>query len=176
MYAAIRCYRIDPNRTSEVIEHILENFVPLLRQTHGLIAYCVVDRENGQFATITICANQEGVEKANRMAMEWIRHFLASRLISGEQPPDFSVNAEEIFQGPLYEGLSEPAYKQALRLLSVAEVGELLGMGRSWVYQQIRSGNIPSVQVGGSVKVRQKDLEQYIHEHLRSDGGEKPSS
>ena len=108
--------------------------------------------------------------------MEWIRHFLASRLISGEDLPDYSVNAEEIFQGPLYEGLSEPAYKQALRLLSVAEVGELLGMGRSWVYQQIRSGDIPSVQVGGSVKVRQKDLEQYIHEHLRSNGGEKLSS
>src|SRR5919199_767400 len=170
MYAAIRHYRIDPDRTSEVIEHILENFVPLLRQTNGLSAYYVLDRENGQFATISICANQEGVEKANRMAMEWIRQFLAARIIGEEGPPDFLVKAEEIFQGPLYEGIKEPTYRQTLRLLSVQEVGELLGMGRSWVYQQIRSGDIPSVQVGGSVKVRQQDLEQYIQEHLRSNG------
>src|SRR5919202_4309591 len=115
MYAAIRCYRIDPDQTSEVIEHILENFVPLLRQTHGLSAYYVVDRENGQFATITICSDQEGVEKANRMAMEWIRQFLASRILSEEEPPDFSLKGEEIFQGPLYEGLSEPAHKQSLQ-------------------------------------------------------------
>jgi len=32
-------------------------------------------------------------------------------------------------------------------LLSVQQVGELLGMGRSWVYQQIKRGEIPSVQL-----------------------------
>jgi hypothetical protein len=35
------------------------------------------------------------------------------------------------FQGELYEGVSEPTYKRSLQLLSVPEVGELLGMGRS---------------------------------------------
>jgi excisionase family DNA binding protein len=168
MYAAIRRYRIDPDRTSEVIEHILENFVPLLRQTNGLSAYYVLDRENGQFATITICANQEEVEKANRMAMEWIRQFLAARIIGEEGPPDFLVKAEEIFQGPLYEGIKEPTYRQTLQLLSVPEVGELLGMGRAWVYQQIRSRELPSVHLGGSVKVKRKDLEEYIQRRRRS--------
>jgi excisionase family DNA binding protein len=134
----------------------------------------VLDRENGQFATITICSNQEGVEQANRMAVQWIRQFLASRIMSGKGEPRFFVDVEEVFQGPLYEGISEPTYRQTLRLLSVQEVGELLGMGRSWVYQQIRSGDIPSVQVGGSVKVRQQDLEEYIKEHLRSN--EKPEA
>ena len=172
MYAAIRCYQIDPERSSVVLEHILENFVPLIRQTQGLIAYYVVDREDGQFATITICADQEGVEKANRMAMEWIRQFLASKIISEEELPDFSVKAEEIFQGPLYEGVSEPAYRQSLQLLSVQEVGELLGMGRSWVYHQIRSGQMPSIHLGGSVKVSREDLEEYIHKHRRSSSNE----
>jgi excisionase family DNA binding protein len=176
MYAAIRHYQIDPARTSEVIEHVLENFVPLVRQTHGLSAYYVLDRENGQFATITICSNQEAVEKANRMAMEWIRQFLASRIMGEEELPDFSLKAEEVFQGPLYEGLSEPAYRQRLQLLSVAEVGELLGMGRSWVYQQIRSGDLASIHLGGSVKVRVEDLEEYIQKHRRFKGSEKNSS
>jgi hypothetical protein len=78
MYAPLRHYRIDPDRTSEVIEHILENFVPLVRQTHGLTAYYVLDRENGQFATVTICANQEGVEKVNRMSQKQRSSILLS--------------------------------------------------------------------------------------------------
>jgi excisionase family DNA binding protein len=40
-------------------------------------------------------------------------------------------------------------------------------MGRSWVYQQIRSGEIPSVQLGGSVKVKREDLEEYINSNRR---------
>jgi excisionase family DNA binding protein len=58
-------------------------------------------------------------------------------------------------------------HKRSLQLLSVSEVGELLGMGRSWVYQQIKSGEIPSVQLRGSVKVKREDLEEYIQRHRR---------
>ena len=58
-------------------------------------------------------------------------------------------------------------YKRSLQLLSVSEVGELLGMGRSWVYNQIKSGEMPSVQLGGSVKVRREDLEEYIQNPRR---------
>ena len=78
------------------------------------------------------------------------------------------VRGEEVFQGTLYEGVSEPIYKKSLQLLSVQEVSELLGIGRSWVYQQIRSGEMPSVHLGGSVKVKREDLEQYIEKHRRS--------
>src|SRR3954464_8713359 len=49
------------------------------------------------------------------------------------------------------------------RLLSVQEVSEQLGMGRSWVYQQIKSGEIPSVQLGSIIKVKSEDLEEYIN-------------
>jgi excisionase family DNA binding protein len=52
-------------------------------------------------------------------------------------------------------------------LLSVQEVSEQLGMGRSWVYNQIRSGELPSVQLGGTVKIMREDLEQYIQRHHR---------
>jgi len=51
------------------------------------------------------------------------------------------------------------------RLLSVQEVCEQLGMGRSWVYNQIRSGELPSVQLGGTVKIKHEDLEEYIQRH-----------
>ena len=172
MFAAIRRYQIDSDRTSAAIEHILENFVPLIRQTPGLHTYHVIDGGNGALATITVCENQFAIETTNTMATEWIRQYLAARLISEQGTPNVSVRGEEVFQGNLYEGVSEPPYKQSLRLLSVQEVGELLDMGRSWVYQQIRSGEMPSVQLKGAVKVRQQDLQEYVEKRTRWQQGE----
>jgi len=168
MYAAIRRYQIDPDRTSAVIEHILDNFVPLIRQTSGLLTYHVIDGGNGTVATLTVCEDQSAIEATNQMATEWIRQYLASRIVSEQGAPNISVRSEEIFQGELYEGVSEPTYKRSLQLLSVPEVGELLGMGRSWVYQQISRGQMPRVSLGGSVKVKREDLEEYIEQHRHS--------
>ncbi len=167
MYAAIRRYQIDHDRTPAAIEHILNNFVPLIRQTPGLHAYHVLDGGNGALATITVCETQSALETTNTMAIEGLRQYLASRIMSEQGAPDLYVRTEEIFQGTLYEGVSEPTYKRSLQLLSVPEVGELLGMGRSWVYQQIRSGEMPSVHLGGSVKVKREDLEEYIQSRRR---------
>ena len=47
-------------------------------------------------------------------------------------------------------------------LLSIAEVCEELGMGKSWVYKRIQSGEIPSVKLGHNIKVRREDLEGYL--------------
>ena len=80
-------------------------------------------------------------------------------------------------QGILHEEVSEPVYKRGLQVLSVAEVAGLLGMGRSWVYEQIKRGEMPGVHLGGSVKVRREDLEAYIEARRRqaSAGGETPA-
>jgi excisionase family DNA binding protein len=50
-------------------------------------------------------------------------------------------------------------------LLSVEEVCEELGMGRTWVYRRLRSGEIPSVKLGRTIKVRRDELEEYLHRH-----------
>jgi excisionase family DNA binding protein len=168
MYAAIRRYQIDQDRTSAAIEHILTTFLPLIRQTPGLHTYHVIDGGNGALATLTVCESQSAIETTNTMATEWMRQYLASRIISEQGTPNLLVRGEEVYQGTLYEGVSEPIYKKSLQLLSVQEVSELLGIGRSWVYQQIRSAEMPSVHLGGSVKVKRDDLEQYIEEHRRS--------
>ncbi len=47
-------------------------------------------------------------------------------------------------------------------LLSVPQVARELNVGRSWVYQQIKAGQIPSVQLGGNVRVAREDLDDYI--------------
>ncbi len=50
----------------------------------------------------------------------------------------------------------------ALDLLSIPEVCQGLGMGKSWVYQRLRSGEIPSLKLGKIIKVRREDLEEYL--------------
>ena len=37
-----------------------------------------------------------------------------------------------------------------------------LGMGKSWVYRRLRSGEIPSVTLGRLIKVRREELEEYL--------------
>ncbi len=47
-------------------------------------------------------------------------------------------------------------------LLSIPEVCHSLGMGKSWVYRRVKSGEIPSVKLGRSIKVKREDLEEYL--------------
>jgi excisionase family DNA binding protein len=40
-------------------------------------------------------------------------------------------------------------------------------MGKSWVYRKIRSGDIPSVKLGGAIKVSRADLDGYVKNNRR---------
>jgi excisionase family DNA binding protein len=53
---------------------------------------------------------------------------------------------------------------KGLELLSISEVCQELGMGKSWVYKKIKSGDIPSVKLGRTIKVPRRDLEEYLKE------------
>ena len=166
MHAAIRRYKVNPEVAPEVIEDIMEGFVPLIKQSRGLLAYYVLDEEDGAFSTVSIFEEREQLEKANGVAAEWMKQFIASRIVTRESMDDFSLQVDKTSQGILYQGVSEPL-TQSIHLLSIPEVSEVLGMGRSWVYQQIRHGQMPSVHLGSSIKVRQEDLQEYIKKHLR---------
>ena|SRR5919112_4395080 len=57
-----------------------------------------------------------------------------------------------------------PQSRRGLDLLSLPEVCQELGMGKSWVYQRIRSGEIPSVKLGRNIKVKREALEGYLEQ------------
>jgi excisionase family DNA binding protein len=164
-YAAIRRYKTNEDVTLEEIRPALDSLVPLIRER--VIAYYVLDGGDGAFATMNVCEDKEKMDTTNRVIAEWLKQYLASSIVSQEEMPNLSLQVDEPLQGPLFDVISEPVYKRSLQLISVSEVGELLGMGRSWVYQQIKSGEIPSVQLGGSVKVKREDLEEYIQSNRR---------
>ena len=47
-------------------------------------------------------------------------------------------------------------------LLSIPDVCQQLGMGKSWVYKRLKSGEMPSIKLGHNMKVKRQDLEQYL--------------
>jgi excisionase family DNA binding protein len=52
-----------------------------------------------------------------------------------------------------------------VQLLSIPQLCQELGMGKSWIYRRLRSGEIPSVRLGRTIKVRRDELEQYLQRH-----------
>jgi excisionase family DNA binding protein len=52
-----------------------------------------------------------------------------------------------------------------VQLLSIPQLCQELGMGKSWIYRRLRSGEIPSIRLGRTIKVRRDELERYLQSH-----------
>ncbi len=52
--------------------------------------------------------------------------------------------------------------ERGFELLAIPEVCQELGMGKSWVYRKLKSGEIPSIKLGHNIKVKREDLEEYL--------------
>ena len=48
------------------------------------------------------------------------------------------------------------------RLLGVARVAEILNLSRSFTYDLIQKGEIPSLRIGRLIRIRESDLEMYV--------------
>ena len=60
------------------------------------------------------------------------------------------------------EAPDRPQGQISMELLSIPEVCKELGMGKSWVYRRLKSGEIPSIKLGHNIKVKRQALNQYI--------------
>ena len=102
-----------------------------------------------------------------KRALEPLRQALESHYRSLEGLERALIGFEEALTGQ-EERPERPQTKQegaaagGLDLLSIPEVCKELGMGKSWVYRHIQSGEIPSVKLGRNIKVRREDLERYL--------------
>jgi excisionase family DNA binding protein len=52
--------------------------------------------------------------------------------------------------------------KTLSRLLNAQEVATTLNMGLSTVYQLVERGELPSIRIGRTVRIRPEDLEKFI--------------
>jgi excisionase family DNA binding protein len=55
-----------------------------------------------------------------------------------------------------------PLLSKDLQLFSVVEVSQFLGIGRSKVYELLYKGELKSVKIGGSRRIRYTDLGEYV--------------
>jgi putative molybdopterin biosynthesis protein len=53
-----------------------------------------------------------------------------------------------------------------VQLLKSDEVAEILHVSRSMAYLLMKRGDIPTVRIGTSVRVRPEDLDQYIKNNV----------
>ena len=187
MYAALRHYRVNPEAREDAVRKVVEDFAPqLLEEVPGVLAYYVLDAQDGAFATVTICESQEALEECAKRAAEAATQYLAESMLNKEDSDSFLMEVGPTLQGLLHHIAAPKAtttlflQQQEAReladdeilettpdtrpqaLLSPAEVGQELGMGKSWVYNRIRSGEIPSLKLGHNLKVRRSDLEEYL--------------
>ena len=110
-----------------------------------------------------------------KRALESFRQALESHHRSLEELENKLVEFEEALSGRE----ERPERRQAkhdregggeLDLLSITDVCQELGMAQSWVYRSIRSGEIPSVKLGGRIKVRREELEGYLEDQRYQPG------
>jgi excisionase family DNA binding protein len=75
------------------------------------------------------------------------------------------VEFEESISGESSLRLQGEQELRGVQLLSIPQVCQELKMGKSWVYRRLRSGEIPSVKLGRTIRVRRDDLEEYLARH-----------
>jgi len=47
-------------------------------------------------------------------------------------------------------------------LMRVGEIAQILSVSKSFAYQRVRQGEIPSIRLGKAVRVRPQDLDSYV--------------
>jgi excisionase family DNA binding protein len=95
-------------------------------------------------------------------SLQRLKKALRAHRGSLEELESALLQFEESIGGEVQE---RPQERKGLDLLSIPELCQELGMGKSWVYRRLRSGEIPSVKLGRSIKVKRVDLEEYLENH-----------
>lgn len=74
MYTSIRRYTADPVEAAAIIDIVRQgNITEAISSLPGFVAYYFVDCGAGSISTISIFDDQEGAERSNAVAAEWVR-------------------------------------------------------------------------------------------------------
>ena len=98
-----------------------------------------------------------------------LKRALAMHRHALEELESALLEFEEAVEGEVPD---RPHESNDLELLSIPQVCQRLAMGKSWVYRRIHEGEIPSVRLGRTIKVRRADLETFLEEHRYRPSGD----
>jgi excisionase family DNA binding protein len=85
--------------------------------------------------------------------------LLVAAEVSRQQAQILEALADEELAPP-----PAPSPAEDKHLLTINQTAERLGMSRTWVYTQINSGDLPTIQLGGRTRIRPDDLDAFIRE------------
>ena len=111
------------------------------------------------------------IVKYTRMSLEYehslkqLREALQAHNKALEKLESALVEFEQSISGEATLRPQQQEQRGGVQLLSIPQVCQELGMGKSWIYRRLRSGEIPSIRLGRTIKVRRDELEQYLHRH-----------
>ncbi len=88
MYAAIRRYHTDPDSVDEVARRVNEEFVPMISDMQGFVAYFALNAGQGEIGSVSVFEDQQSAEESNRVAEQWVDENLGELLPT---PPDFAA-------------------------------------------------------------------------------------
>jgi excisionase family DNA binding protein len=101
---------------------------------------------------------------------------ISAAIEAGQEPkPDENRRADTKGKAMRSALAKDETVKEAPRprpggaLLTAAQVGELLGVPKSWVYLQSREGRIPTVTLGHYRRYRAEAIERWVEE-LEAEG------
>ena len=57
---------------------------------------------------------------------------------------------------------ARPWVQRSKELLSIPDLCQELGVGRSWVLTRLKTGEIPSIKLDQTIKVKREDLDKYL--------------
>ncbi|MFD5913027.1 hypothetical protein ACFWHL_30355 [Streptomyces massasporeus] len=83
MYAVIRRYE-GVTEPAEAGRRVNEEFLPLVREVQGFVAYYWVDAGDGVMVSTSVFQDRSGAEESTRRAKDFVRDRLAALL---PQPP-----------------------------------------------------------------------------------------
>jgi hypothetical protein len=81
MYGAIREYRLQPGTADEVIAKIRDEFIPMIKNVRGLVAYSVALGDGDVIVTTSIFEHQDGADESVRRAADWVKKTVDASLI-----------------------------------------------------------------------------------------------
>ena len=87
MWATVRRYEgvTDPD---EAAKRVSDDFVPLIRDHKGFVAYYWMDSGNGVMFSTSVFEDQADEEDSNRMAADWVKANIAELL---PNPPEITA-------------------------------------------------------------------------------------
>ena len=96
---------------------------------------------------------------AQTTSLQQLRQALEALHVALETLESSLVEFEEGLDGG---GVQRREGGTRFELLSIEDVCQELGMGKSWVYKRLKTGEITSIKLGHNIKVKREDLEQYL--------------